>query len=198
MPVHPYTTVPGRIKSLMEKIRSVGVPERANRNWLMLIGFKSSNDRTMLSMLKFIEFVNAGGQPTDAWRAYRGPNHGEVLAEALRQAYKGIFETFEEPWKLTTNELRDYFAVETGAAEGTVSKMVDTFKSLCSVAEFRQSTASTLPSLIAEHTRTNGLQIPVQQQGKSVNININVELPITDDEEVYRKIFKALKDYLID
>jgi len=198
MAVHPYTTVPGRIKNLMEKIRTVGVPERANRNWLMLIGFKSSNDRTMLSILKHIGFLNAGGQPTDSWRAYRGPNHGVILADALRDAYKGIFETFEEPWKLSTNELKDYFAVDTGSAEGTVSKMVDTFKSLCSVAEFKRSAASKPPSLIAENAGTNGLQIPLSQQGKSVNININVELPITDDDEVYRRIFKALKDYLID
>jgi len=184
---YPYTTVPGRIRELLEKMRSVGVPEKASAGWLPLIGFKASNDRTMLGVLKFIGFIGPGGKPSDLWRQYRGPDHENVLANALREAYPSLFQTYESPCSLTANELRDFFSVQTGAAKGTISKMVDTFKALCSMAAFSKS----LP--VAEIRQT-----PSAISGRSVNVNINIELPVTDDEKVYERIFKALKEHLLD
>jgi hypothetical protein len=40
-----YTTVPGKIKPLLTKIREVGVPSKATVQWLKSIGFKSRDGR---------------------------------------------------------------------------------------------------------------------------------------------------------
>jgi len=43
-----YTTVPGKIKQLLAKIREVGVPQKVTVQWLKTVGFKSSNDASLI------------------------------------------------------------------------------------------------------------------------------------------------------
>jgi hypothetical protein len=59
-----YTTVPGKIKQLLTKIREVGVPQKVTVQWLKTVGFKSSNDTSLIGVLKFIGFIDASGVPT--------------------------------------------------------------------------------------------------------------------------------------
>lgn len=200
MPDYPYTTVPGRIRGFLETIRSVAVPEKANRNWLPKIGLNSSNDRTMLSVLKYIGFINERGNPTDLWKNYRRANHEEVLGDAIRAAYNSLFDVYENPCGCSTKELKDYFRAETESAEGTISKMVDTFNALCRMASFKPG--KSLESVVAENHGIGMKDVGHrkfaigQDPGKNVTINININLPETMDEEVYKRIFKALKEEL--
>lgn len=59
-----YTTVPGKIKPLLEKIRGIGIPAKAGVQWLKTIGFKSSNDTTLLGILKAVGLVDGSNIPT--------------------------------------------------------------------------------------------------------------------------------------
>jgi hypothetical protein len=79
-----YTTVPGKIKPLLDKLRQVGTPPKATAQWLKTIGFTSSNDSTLLGVLKTIGLIDSSGVPTGRWSNYRGANHKKVLAEAIR------------------------------------------------------------------------------------------------------------------
>jgi hypothetical protein len=42
---------------LLDKIRTVGVPPKVSGSWLKSIGFTSSNDATLIGVLKFIAIV---------------------------------------------------------------------------------------------------------------------------------------------
>ena len=79
MVVFAYTTVAGKIKQLLHKIRTVGVPPKATGAWLKTVGFSGSNDATLLGVLKYIGFLDASNIPTPTWSAYRGANHRRVL-----------------------------------------------------------------------------------------------------------------------
>jgi len=193
MPAFPYTTVPGSIKPFMEKIRTVRIPEKASRDWLPSVSFKSSNHRTLLTVLKFIGFINQSGSPTELWRAYRGPSHENVLADAVRNSYSAIFSVHVDPWKLSNSELTDFFNSKSSAAEGTISKMVDTFKALCSLSNFSSANPAPTVNLTTNDSPVSGLTTD-----KTINLNINIELPVTDDDEVYERILKAIRKILID
>jgi hypothetical protein len=62
---YPYTTVPGKIVPLFEKIRELGVPTRVDKKWLESIGFTGSNDYTLLRALRYIGFIDKSGIPTE-------------------------------------------------------------------------------------------------------------------------------------
>ena len=70
-----YTTVPGKIPTLLAKIRQVGVPPKVTVQWLKTIGLTSSNDTSLIPVLKAIGFVDGNGVPTPKWAQYRGSNY---------------------------------------------------------------------------------------------------------------------------
>jgi len=47
MPEYAYTKVTGKYERIFGKKRSLGVPTNVNNKWLVSIGFKSSNDRSI-------------------------------------------------------------------------------------------------------------------------------------------------------
>jgi hypothetical protein len=63
MAEYAYTTVTGKIKQLLDKIRTVGVPPKVSGSWLKSIGFTSSNDATLIGVLKFIGFTDQKRRP---------------------------------------------------------------------------------------------------------------------------------------
>jgi uncharacterized protein DUF5343 len=73
-----YTTVPGKIPSLLNKIREVGIPPKVTVQWLKSIGFKSSNDSSLLGILKLIGFIDSSAVPTSRWSKYRGIDYKKV------------------------------------------------------------------------------------------------------------------------
>ena len=93
---YQYTTVPGKLKELLSKIREVGIPPKASIKWLKSIGFKSSNDGTLLTVLKFINFIDSSSIPTDKWKDYRGTNHAQVLASAIREGYAELYNVYPD------------------------------------------------------------------------------------------------------
>jgi hypothetical protein len=89
-------TLPSRARSspLLAKIREVGVPSKVTVQWLKTVGFRSSNDASLLGVLKHIGFTDASGVPSSAWTQYRGANHQKVLGDALRGGYAELFAVY--------------------------------------------------------------------------------------------------------
>ena len=71
-----YINNVGSLGKFLEEIRTAGVPERVTVEFLKTLGFKSSNDRPIIAVLKGISFLDANGTPTDSYRAFRDPDRG--------------------------------------------------------------------------------------------------------------------------
>jgi hypothetical protein len=86
-----YTVVPGKLRQLLTKMRTVGVPRKVNADWLKNLGFTSSNDKSLIAILKFIGMIDPSGVPTPTWSGYRGADNKKVLGRAVRQGYADLF-----------------------------------------------------------------------------------------------------------
>jgi len=92
--------------------------------------------------------------------------------------------------------LKNFFAPTTDAGEQVVARTVDTFKILCSFADFEVSLGE--PALTPTPTPTAvGVQLPVTPEGVRLDVSIRIELPVTQDADVYDKIFKSLRKHLL-
>jgi hypothetical protein len=131
-----YTTVTGKIKPLLDKIRSVGVPQKVTTAWLKTIGFTSSNDGSLLGVLKFIGLTDQSGIPTPTWSAYRGAKHRAVLGEAIRKGYAELYAVYPDAHQRTNGDLTHVFNTSSTAGAQVVGKTVATFKALVEEAEF--------------------------------------------------------------
>ena len=196
----PYTPLPGKIKAYFAKIQEVGVPEKANRDWLRSVGFKSSNDRYLLRILKAMGFINDLKVPTELWRLFRDPTQsGAVLAQAIRTGYEGLFGTYEDAYRKDREAIYAYFSSQTDVAESTINLMVSTFMNLCQIANFEvvlevaeaipEAEVAERPSVVPSIERRIGVP--------EIHINIQLHLPETSDPSVYDNLFKSLKKHLL-
>jgi hypothetical protein len=131
-----YTTVPGKIKSLLSKIREVGVPQKVTVQWLRTVGFTSSNDASLLGILKFIGFTDSSGVPTSKWTQYRGANYKQVLGEAIREGYADLFAVYPDANQRSQGDLDHVFSTSSSGGKQVIAKTVGTFKALAEQAEF--------------------------------------------------------------
>lgn len=117
------------------------------------------------------------------------------MANALRKAYSELFKVYPDAYKKDDNTLKDFFRPTTKAGEQVVERMVDTFKVLCSFADFEATT--TVESKEEGRPKREKKEAEELPFGLTLNLNIQLVLPTTDDASVYDKIFKALKDHLL-
>lgn len=198
---YPYTSVTGKLKKFLGHIQSAGVPPKVNTQYLSSVGFKSTNDRRIISILKFINFLDGSGIPTDEYRQFRDKEKaGGVIAKSLKATYKNLFDTFPDAYRKDTEALRNYFSTHTDAGEQVVNKTVATFKILCEFADFeaitKEITETPKGKLESEAVEPKRVS-PAIPGGLTVNINIQLQLPATDDASVYDNLFSALKKHLL-
>lgn len=194
---YPYTLKISSLRDFISKIPRIGIPEKINTKTLPAMGYKLKNDRAIATILKFINFLDNKGVPTENYKNFRSKaESGSVMANCLRQSYIKLFSLYPDAHKRSDQELRDFFSTKTTAGETVLNQTVNTFKTLCEFAD-----------LEAEPIEVVG--VPPVPIGKPIteeikptvlplNINIQIQLPVTENVEVYDKIFEALRKRLID
>jgi len=74
---YPYINNTGRLREFLQKIidRDIGIPAKLNTKTLPALGFKSSFDRPIIKILKFIDFLKSDGTPTEHITNFRTSNY---------------------------------------------------------------------------------------------------------------------------
>lgn len=134
--VFPYTLKTGSLKGFFSKIPLLGKPEKISVRYLYSIGFKSTNDRPIISILKFLKFLNEGGSPTSRYLAYRDKTKSaKILGEAIKESYSDIFSIYPNAHKEGMETLSNYFSTNTGRGDRASKATAETFKALISIAD---------------------------------------------------------------
>jgi len=204
---YPYTMNSGGIPKFLKHIKESGVPTKVTVKYLISVGFASSNDRNLVSVLKGIGFLDASSAPTNLWKRYRGAEDGVVLADAIRAGYPDLFDTYPDAQLKDDVAITNYIKGHTEYAARTVGFVVKTFKALCAAADFTRD--STAPATVQDPQSHVTEQAPVptasvrtaavtSTQAAVVNINIALTLPPSDDGKVYEAFFAAMKKHLLE
>lgn len=203
MPDFPYTPNAASLPKFFSEIQTVGKPSKVSFKWLSGIGFKSSNDRYITGILKALGFTDGSGVPTNRWQAYRNKSQARaVMAHALREAYPTLFETYPDAYRKDDEALRNFFSTHTSVGEKAITYMVRTFKTLCELADFDGASlveeSTPVESTFVEYDKERKAHVEVStNRGVTINVNIQLELPATDDASIYDKLFEALKKHIL-
>jgi len=161
-----------------------------NEAYLPTIGFKSSNDRYLIKITKSLGFADTAGKPTVRWNDFKDDAKApKVMADAIKTTYADLYSTYLDAEKRDDETLQNYFASTSGVAKSVAKLMVETFKNLCGFADF-EAVAVTEPTIKEVAKITTGAR-PI-----TVNINIQLQLPATEDAAIYDSLFSALKKHL--
>lgn len=201
---YPYTQNYGRLREFIDGIPGRGIPDKITFQYLNTIGFKSSNDRGIVGVLRFISVITSDGVPTKEYKELR--NRGsrkETMARLVRQAYKTLFETYPDADRQGDEKLKDFFASQTNLGEAAQKHVVNTFKALCEQSDFNRD-SSPSDDLLEDEDLNSGSSIApprpnissVARTGTDVHINIQIHVPGGEKPEVYEDIFKNMGKYV--
>lgn len=207
MAEYAYTTTPKKIEAFLDKIQEVGVPPKATQTWLTSVGFTSTNDRPLLSIMRQIEFVDSTGKPTAAWEEFRGGSR-KALARAVKQGYSSMYAVYPDAHKRSSAELESIVkSTAPKLGKDAINRVLSTFRALVEIADFDGTESG--PSgngvvssngHISEAAPESPSATVIRGLGPGVTINVNVQLtlPETTDATVYEKLFAAMREHLLD
>ena len=202
--MYPYTQNTGTLIEVIKSIGKHGVPDKFTTRDLPVWGFKSSNDRPVIGVLKAIGFLDSSNAPQTLWiKARTDPE--EAVAEGVRAAYADLFKTFPDAHRKDAEALTNFFKAKTTVANTTVKTMVSTFRALAQYGDFEnvgdgtaqneQADLQAKEDAAAVTTLTKSIS---GSTGLTVNLNIELSVPTDATGEVYEKFFAAMKKHLID
>lgn len=200
MAEYSYTVVPGKLKELFGKIRDAGVPTKVTTRWMESIGYKSTNDRSMIAVLQQIRFIDGAGSPKELWARYRGAQNRHVLGEGIVEGYADLFAVYPDANARSNEELENYFGTRSTAGKQVISKTVSTFKALCELADF--SSAPISPRQVEAKKNELSVGVPAQsgQQAPhfSPNLHIDIQIHISPETtpEQIDQIFASMAKHL--
>jgi hypothetical protein len=197
-----YTTVTGKIKQLLAKMREVGVPPKVTVQWLKTVGFTSSNDASLIGVLKFIGLTDSSGIPTAQWTQYRGANHRQVLGEAIRRGYADLFAVYPDANQRNQADLDHVFTTSSSGGKQVIAKTVGTFKALAEQADFSPIVERTdlhMPSgpLHTPAARSEGSSGP-RSPGAIPSLHIDIQVHISPEAsaEQIEQVFASMAKHL--
>ena len=203
----PYVNGHGGIPKLFAKIKEAAVPPKFTQDFVSaVLDLKSSSYRAMIPLLKRLGFIDAANVPTQAYNDFREESlSGAIMAERLREAYKGLFGASEYAYKLDKKELQSKLKSLLGAAEddANIPYVAGTFLELSKLAKW-DGAAPKSKKEIPEPVKGGGVEAEREVRREELfngrlglSYTINLNLPATTEIEVFNAIFKSLRENLL-
>lgn len=211
MALPPYINSTGLIVKIFQKIQEAKVPERYTQDFQStVLGYGSGSAMPFIPFLKRMGFLEGDGRPTELYRKFRNSDSsGAAMAEAMKKGFSEIFKRNEFAYSLGPEKLRNLIVEVTGKEKGdsSVKGITGSFLACNSLADFDSNleevsdtqndfadsqNTNTNRSLV-EYSRTSGT---TKNLGLSYTINLN--LPETDNIDVFNAIFRSLRENLLD
>jgi hypothetical protein len=184
------------------KIASAKVPDKFTHGFLnQTLGFKNTNDRAFIPLLRTLGFLDQSGSPTSTYRLLKNATAARgAIGAAIRKAYAPLFEANENAHALTADKLNGLVAQVAGTDEDMTARIVSTFTALTKVGDVSAQDAvvgevddtpdSENDDVPAKLAKTPAASKPLRPE---FHYNIQVHLPSNGTEEVYLNIFNALR-----
>lgn len=198
---YPYMISNNKIGPLLTKIQQAARPQKFTLEFLRTLGFTSTNDRAFIPLAKKLGFLMDDGTPTALYDQLKDPTSTAViLATQIKSLYSELFAINTEIQKTSEADIKGAIGRVTGKDSNGVTRIYNTFKTLCSLADF--SVPSVLEQTDFQDVSTENESNPVQPPVAGVlnsqfHYNIQIHLPATNNISVYNAIFKSLKDNLL-
>lgn len=209
-----YLVAAKNLSNFLEAIRHAQAPEKMSLKFIEDLGFRSTNDRLFVPLLKAMKFLDDAGRPLPRYHAFLDDNEWKkVLADGIRDAYSDLFRVNKNAQNLSREHLTGKIK---SLGEGKLSPSVvtntsKTFIELVKLADFsasrREETAEEKqkPDEVASDGGNDGIRHQkdehdndgVDRRSTALVYRIEIVLPAVRDQAIYDAIFRSAKEHLI-
>ena len=203
----PYMLSVGLIPKIFEKMQNARRPDRFTQDFLETkLGHGGGSARSIIPLLKRMGLLGSDGIPTPLYDQFRNTEtQGAAIAQGMKSAYRELFDRNEYVYEMPREQLTGQVVEITGDTKNdrTTKAIVGTFVALKEWSDF-ESKIPVKSYSKPEPEQELPTQIPNNSQSDKrddielrVGYTINLNLPETNDPEVFDAIFKALKENLL-
>jgi len=207
-----YLTVTRNLGQILNAIRNAQAPKRFTTRFLVDLGFRSTNDRLVIGILKALGFLDESGAPRERYFAYLDETQSKrILTEAIVEAYGDLFQVNNKANEMTQIQVKQKLKTLTrgSKSDAVLRKMATTFKALCQYADFkaltkapRRKESEVKPEIpLTEKDKGRESVKPSERTGPARTLDlcysIHIELPSTRDKAIYDAIFRSLKEHIL-
>jgi hypothetical protein len=194
-----YVYATKHINDVLLKIQDSGRPDKLTFAYMRDIWlFKDAKYSAVLDLLKDMDFVDDSGMPTELYAEYQNSGLSKkALAKGIKKAYPELFKAYHNANSLQKEIVTGYFKQRTGAEKAVLEKIVSTFTTLCTLADFSLDTESSNNINPSE----NKHDLEPKQNAPSatlvpISMNIQIVIPSDASSDQYDKIFASIKKFL--
>lgn len=213
-----YLVASKNLEGILDAMKTARAPEKFTVRFLENLGYKSTNDRLVIGVLKALGMLTEDGKPVDRYFRFLDQTQSAiVLAEGIEEAYADLFRIDINAQDLEQSVVVSKFRTLSQGqySEAVVSNMARTFVALCNLADFKSKPADDLEEQDVEPNSDDkidegaGEEIVLDESEKStpslsrkgaglgsMQYHINLILPDTRDPAVYDALFRSLKEHL--
>ena len=216
---YPYIASAGPLFKTIEQLRK-SFPGELTADTLQKLGLAPENESYIINILKFIKTIDDDGKKIkEACNAFLSDDSGfaKGLEVLVHTAYIDLFELFgEEAWTKSTGDLTTFFRQSDESSAVVGKRQASTFRALAALSghgdkpqiteraapskkKAPKKKVQSKPSSESNNTPIHPPLIPPNNENTvGLTVRIEINLPATDNQEVYDKIFKSIRDNFID
>jgi hypothetical protein len=222
---HPYAPSIDALKQVIEHLKK-SFPNTLTADVLKKLSLAPNTESRIINVLRFLGLLDEdNGRTAVAQRAFTLHDQNEfqnAFADIVQGAYKELFSLYGDgAWNLEQARLITFFRQTDQSTERVGTEQARTFKTLAGYAGHGETIPvpkprvtsrqekQTKPPKIKPNSDGNAVKsglpesktsVPVSEQlparlGLTVRIEIN--LPVADDQETYDRIFKSIRENLL-
>ncbi len=197
---YPYMISNNKISQIITKIQQAARPQKFTLEFLRSIGFTSTNDRAFIPLAKKLGFLMEDGTPTSLYDQLKDSTcTATILALQIKNLYSELFAINTEIQKSSEADIKGAISRVTGKDADGVTRIYNTFKALCGIADFTTATTNqdVYNAEVIENETISTSTFKDTALTSQFHYNIQIHLPATNDISVYNAIFKSLKENLM-
>lgn len=183
------------LERFLQHIVDSPTPPQVTVAYLKNVGFTTGNDPELRHIFRLLGFLGNDDKPTKLWDQYKNESK-EVLRSSVEKRYKELFKVIPDAALGRTDvELAAWFKPPvTSNSRTSVVRAIRTFRKLCFLAGITPNGPARL-----ENQDQTFISSPVAQQPPSLQIlernrQLIIQVPLSNDQADYERMFEALKN----
>lgn len=199
----PYTTSPGVLSRVLERIPASEKPSVFNTDFIStVLGAAGGASRQVPPILKGVGLISQSGTPTELYSQFQTESGRAAAAiQALKNGFSEIFRRNQYAHKADEGGLVDIIVSVTGLPKSDpvvryIKNTFNVFKGFTQGAR-DETVTPTEPDTKTTTQENADPSNDIAPKSMQLAYNINIILPETTNIEVYNSIFKSLNSNLM-
>ena len=215
---HPYISGVGNVAQAINHFRN-SLPSTISAETLKKLGLAPNNESYLINILRFLGIIDGEGNKTEqgakVLTTHSDKDFQKAFSNLVKAAYDDLFQLHgEKAWDLDKDALITYFRSSDQTSAVIGQRQAATFQVLSGLSghgelpEVKEKKAKSTPKAKASKKSKSGSKKATEKQTENsvvqpgasevaLTVRVEVNLPADADQATYDRIFKSIRENLI-